>query len=396
MVIASSDATHQGFVLACLEADKPVLCEKPLAPTSEASLSVVQAEAAIGRRLVQIAFMRRHDAGYVAMKQRLDAGRVGAALMVHCAHRNAGTPPGFTSEMLITSSATHEFDLTRWLLGQEVVAATVLVPRPSGLAPDGVRDPQLIVLETDEGVLVDVEVFVNARYGYDIRCELVGESGTLTLAPPASVEIRGEGADGREVDDDFRARFVDAYRVQLQAWVDGLARRARRRPERVGRLRGGRGRRRLHRLAAIGPADRGAAGPAARALRGRALGRGHALRRGRGSRAVRPSGAGWCSRGRSTARGFRCGGGSGRCPRRPVPWRGSGAGRCGWWTSSAGSRWSREIASSLNVPPIPSRVTNVCATSRSRCQGARGSMFCIAHRARRPFSSWRRRPLTGA
>ena len=222
VVIASSDATHQGFVLACLEADKPVLCEKPLAPTSEASLSVVQAEAAIGRRLVQIAFMRRHDAGYVAMKQRLDAGRVGAALMVHCAHRNAGTPPGFTSEMLITSSATHEFDLTRWLLGQEVVAATVLVPRPSGLAPDGVRDPQLIVLETDEGVLVDVEVFVNARYGYDIRCELVGESGTLTLAPPASVEIRGEGADGREVDDDFRARFVDAYRVQLQAWVDGL------------------------------------------------------------------------------------------------------------------------------------------------------------------------------
>jgi myo-inositol 2-dehydrogenase/D-chiro-inositol 1-dehydrogenase len=125
--------------------------------------------------------------------------------------------------MLITSSATHEFDLTRWLLGQEVVAATVLTPRPSGLVPDGVRDPQLIVLETEAGVLVDVEVFVNARYGYDIRCELVGESGTLTLSPPASVEIRGEGADGREVDDDFRARFVDAYRVQLQAWVDGLA-----------------------------------------------------------------------------------------------------------------------------------------------------------------------------
>jgi myo-inositol 2-dehydrogenase / D-chiro-inositol 1-dehydrogenase len=223
VVIASSDATHEGFVLACLEAEKPVLCEKPLAPTAGASLSVVEAEAAIGRRLVQIAFMRRYDSGYVAMKQRLDAGRVGAALMVHCAHRNAGTPHGFTSEMLITSSATHEFDLTRWLLGQEVVAATVLVPRSSSLVPDGVRDPQLIVLETDEGVLVDVEVFVNARYGYDIRCELVGESGTLTLAPPAGVEIRGEGADGREVDDDFRARFVDAYRVQLQAWVDGLA-----------------------------------------------------------------------------------------------------------------------------------------------------------------------------
>ena len=255
-----------------------MLCEKPLAPTSEASLSVVEAEAAIGRRLVQIAFMRRYDAGYVAIKERLDAGRVGAALMVHCAHRNAGTPPGWTSEMIITSSATHEFDLTRWLLGQEVAAATVLVPRSSGLAPDGVRDPQLIVLETEDGVLVDVEVFVNARYGYDIRCELVGESGTLSLAPPASVEIRGEGADGREVDDDFRARFVR----RLPRAAPGLGRRpggrARRRPERVGRLRGSRRRRRLHRLAAIGRAHGGPAGPAAGPLRGRALGRGHEVR----------------------------------------------------------------------------------------------------------------------
>lgn len=223
VLVASSDATHEAFVLACLEAEKPVLCEKPLAPTAEASISVVEAEAALGRRLVQIAFMRRYDAGYRAVKGRLDAGRVGAALMVHCAHRNPSAPPTWTSEMHITSAATHEFDVTRWLLGQEVVSATVRTPRSSALAPDGVRDPQLILLETERGVLVDVEVFVNARYGYDIRCEVVGESGTLTLAPPTSVEIRDAGSEGREVDDDFRARFVDAYRVQLQAWVDGLA-----------------------------------------------------------------------------------------------------------------------------------------------------------------------------
>jgi myo-inositol 2-dehydrogenase/D-chiro-inositol 1-dehydrogenase len=223
VVIASSDDTHQRLVLACLRAEKPVLCEKPLAPTAEAGLSVVEAEAALGHRLVQVGFMRRFDPGYVAVKEALDGGRVGGALMVHCAHRNAGVPDGFTSEMLITSSATHEFDVIRWLLGQEIVGAAVHTPRASRLAPPGLRDPQLVLLETEDGVLVDVEVFVNARYGYDIRCEVVAESGTLTLPSPIAVAVRADGEDRREVDDDFRERFTDAYREQMQSWVDALA-----------------------------------------------------------------------------------------------------------------------------------------------------------------------------
>jgi myo-inositol 2-dehydrogenase / D-chiro-inositol 1-dehydrogenase len=224
VLIASSDATHEEFVLACLRAEKPVLCEKPLAPTAEAALAVVEAEAARGRRFVQIAFMRRYDPGYVAVKQRLDDGLVGAPLLVHCAHRNAGPTAGWTSDMLITSSGTHEIDVTRWLTGEEIVAATVLTGRPSALAPDGLRDPQVLVLETESGVLVDVELFVNARYGYDIRCEVVAESGTLTLTPPVLAEMRSEGRDGSEVPADFRGRFADAYRAQLQAWVAALDR----------------------------------------------------------------------------------------------------------------------------------------------------------------------------
>ena len=223
VVVASSDDTHQALVLACLGAGKPVLCEKPLAPAADACLSVVEAEASLGRRLVQVAFMRRSDPGYVAVKEALQGGRVGAALMVHCAHRNAGVPEFFTSEMLITSSATHEIDVTRWLLDQEIVATTVQTPRASRLAPAGLRDPQVLLLETEEGVLVDVEVFVNARYGYDIRCEVVGESGTLTLPSPMAVAIRADGEDRQEVDEDYRGRFADAYRAQMQAWVDALA-----------------------------------------------------------------------------------------------------------------------------------------------------------------------------
>src|SRR5919201_5542543 len=154
VLIASPGFTHEEFTLACLAADKPVLCEKPLAPAIDACLRVVEAEAAKPRRLVQVGFMRRYDDGFRALKAAVDAGRVGRPLLLHCRHRNPDVPPAFTTDMMITDSVVHDIDVTRWLLGQEIVAATGYKARPSSLAPEGLQDPQMVLLETDQGVLV--------------------------------------------------------------------------------------------------------------------------------------------------------------------------------------------------------------------------------------------------
>jgi myo-inositol 2-dehydrogenase/D-chiro-inositol 1-dehydrogenase len=222
VIVASPGFTHEEYTLACIAAGKPVLCEKPLAPTIDACLRVLQAEAALPERLVQVGFMRRYDDGYRAMKASLDAGLVGRPLLVHCAHRNPAPPPGFTSDMMLTDSVVHEIDVTRWLLGQEITAATVLTPRRSSLAPEQLQDPQLVLLETDGGVLVDVESFVSCQYGYDIRCELVGESGTLSLPDQVGIRVRQEGRSSTRVPADWRSRFAPAYHAELQEWVDGV------------------------------------------------------------------------------------------------------------------------------------------------------------------------------
>jgi myo-inositol 2-dehydrogenase / D-chiro-inositol 1-dehydrogenase len=212
VVIASPADTHEPFVLACFEAGKPVLCEKPLAATAEAARRVLEAEAALARRLVQVGFMRRFDPAYVELKSRLDRGEIGAAVLLHCAHRNPTVPPRFGSEMILTDSVVHDIDTARWLLGQEIVKVTVLTPRPSRNAPEGVQDPQFVIFETDAGTLVDVEAFVNAQYGYDIRCEIVGESGTVALPP-----------HGTKVPMGFQERFSSAYVQELQTWVASIA-----------------------------------------------------------------------------------------------------------------------------------------------------------------------------
>ncbi len=223
VVVSSWGATHEELVLAAIERGKPVFCEKPLAPTREACLRIVDAEMARGRRLVQVGFMRRYDAGYRAMKQALAEGAVGAPLLVHCAHRNPSVAPDFTSGMLVTDAAIHEIDLVRWLLDQEIAAAlAVLTPRRTTRAGAGLQDPQMVILETVAGVIVDVEVFVNCAYGYDIRCEVVGESGTVSLGDGSEVVVRRGGLRSGRLPAHWRERFARAYAAELEEWVESV------------------------------------------------------------------------------------------------------------------------------------------------------------------------------
>jgi myo-inositol 2-dehydrogenase/D-chiro-inositol 1-dehydrogenase len=210
VVIAAPPAAHEPLALACLAAGKRVLCEKPLADSAAACRRLVEADPD-GR--LTTAFMRRYDPAYAELRRRLP--EIGSPRLAHMVHRNASSPPGFTAEGVLTDTLVHEADVARWLLGEEIARVTVFA------AGDGLHDPQLVVLETASGRLADVELFVNAGYGYEIRCEVVGERGTLELAPPRLVRARGAGSDSAAVPAGFEDRFRDAYRLELQAWVAG-------------------------------------------------------------------------------------------------------------------------------------------------------------------------------
>jgi myo-inositol 2-dehydrogenase / D-chiro-inositol 1-dehydrogenase len=224
VLVTSWGATHEEYVLAAIAAGKRVFCEKPLAPTAAGALRIVEAEMAAGRRLVQVGFMRRYDPGYRALKDALDAGQAGAPLLMHCAHRNPAAPPyGFTTEMIISDSAVHEMDLVRWLFDEEIAAASVLRPRPTSKAPADLQDPLVVLFEMTSGILVDVEVFVNAGYGYDIRAEVVGEAGTLALADAGGVSVTQQGRRSGRVPADWRERFGRAFDAEFTGWLRAVA-----------------------------------------------------------------------------------------------------------------------------------------------------------------------------
>lgn len=220
VLVAAPDPTHEELALVCLAAGKPTLLEKPLATSVEGARRVVDAEVAGGRRLLQLGFMRRFDPAYLALRDAVLGGEVGEPRAVHCLHRNVAAHPTATSDGVLVNSAIHEFDCVPWLLDDRVAAVTVFTPT---VAAGALQDVQVVVLELAGGPVVTVEVSVNARYGYDIHTEVVGTGGTVSLTPPYGLSFRREAVDGRRVDADFVGRFVDAYRVELAAWVDGIA-----------------------------------------------------------------------------------------------------------------------------------------------------------------------------
>ncbi|MEU9038993.1 Gfo/Idh/MocA family oxidoreductase [Streptomyces sp. NPDC048352] len=224
VLIASPGPAHEEAILLALARELPVLCEKPLTPDPEGALRVLEAERGLGRRLVQVGFMRRFDAEYERLKELLDAGGIGRPLFLHCRHRNAASPSFFTSDMLISDSVVHEVDAARWLLGQEVTAVTVLSPTPSSAAPEGLRDPRLVLLETSGGAVVDVEVFVNCGFGYQVQCEAVGESGSARIGDGHAMVVQSGGRWGGEITQDYTTRFADAYDRQVRRWVAAAAR----------------------------------------------------------------------------------------------------------------------------------------------------------------------------
>lgn len=226
VVIASHDSTHAGLILDCLQAGKPVLCEKPLAPSVEECREVVAADeeivAATGRSLLSLGFMRRFDPGHRELRRHAQSGKAGETLMVHCVSRNSASAPNATTASAVTNSAIHELDTIPWLLGSPITEVAWHAGKRTTAAPEGLHDPALILLRTADGVLTTLELFLNAQYGYSTRCEVVAERGTASLAEPVLLETNAARTRSTPYPEDWRPRFADAYRLELQAWVQSL------------------------------------------------------------------------------------------------------------------------------------------------------------------------------
>lgn len=221
VMVTASDEHHEEFVVSAIEHGKYVFCEKPLAPTKEGAKRIVDAEVKGGKKLVQVGFMRRFDKGYLQLKEMIQSGDYGDPLLMYCAHRNYSDPAAnWTTATTIPNALVHEMDICRWLLDEDYESVEVVLPKSSKHANPQLLDPQIMILTTKSGVRIDVEGFMNSRYGYDIQCEIICEEGVMNLPEPANAYVRSDVAIKYPIFKDWSYRFVDAYNIEIQEWMD--------------------------------------------------------------------------------------------------------------------------------------------------------------------------------
>jgi myo-inositol 2-dehydrogenase/D-chiro-inositol 1-dehydrogenase len=223
VIVASDTETHVDFVLGCIAAGKPVMTEKPLGITVPTCERVLEAEIAAGRRFTTVGFMRRFDPEYGRLKATVDAGTIGTPLVIHCIHRNPSVPHTHATRQTLTDTVIHEIDIARWLLGEEIVSVALEKPRHRPSVTRQLADPLLVRLEARDGARVDIEVFANAGYGYDVRCEVLGTNGYVAMGPRGHELVTAETAVEQGFPPDWLTRFRPAYDAEIHSWVESLS-----------------------------------------------------------------------------------------------------------------------------------------------------------------------------
>jgi scyllo-inositol 2-dehydrogenase (NAD+) len=230
VVIASPDKFHAQAIRSAAAARKHILSEKPLALNLADAHAALDAVAKAGVHL-QVGFMRRYDPAYSAAMKRIEAGEIGEPVIFKSIGRDKDAPPisAYQSKlngMLLYNNTIHDFDLSRWLMRDEVTEAhtyaTVAI-RPE-LAQYGDVVASVVNLKYRRGAIGNIESFVQSTYGYDIRTEIVGSAGSILVGSfrQTSATFLNKNGATQTLADHFLTRFADAYVAELRDFVDNV------------------------------------------------------------------------------------------------------------------------------------------------------------------------------
>lgn len=230
VLISTPDKFHAKAIELAAAAGKDILCEKPIALNLADAHRALEAVAKAGVRL-QIGFMRHYDPAYAAAMKRVEAGEIGDPVVFKSVGRDKDVPPlaayqSGINGMVFYNNTIHDFDLARWLMRDEVTEVhsyTTVAIRPE-VAQYGDVVASVVNLKYAHGAIGNVESYVQAIYGYDVRTEIVGSTGSIFVGSLEKTPATFLSAAGGThiLADHFLSRFADAYLAEVIDFVHNM------------------------------------------------------------------------------------------------------------------------------------------------------------------------------
>ena len=233
VVVATPTTHHRTIVVEAARAGKHVLCEKPMAlNAAECDEMIAAAESA--RIKLQIGFMRRFDAGFVAAKQRVEAGEIGRVVLVKSLTHGPTTPKPWMYDLRKSNGPlaevnSHDIDTLRWFTESEFAEVYAIAGNYRSAAareqfPD-FYDNVILAARMRNGMQGSISGAQGVQYGYDARCEILGEKGLITVGSLASLPVVSHTLAGLQapVVQSWMDLFLDAYRAEDEDFVRCIA-----------------------------------------------------------------------------------------------------------------------------------------------------------------------------
>ncbi len=229
VLITTPTDLHATMIEQAARAGKAIFCEKPVDLDVERVRACLAVVAETNAPLM-VGFNRRFDPNFMEVRRQIDAGAIGKVEMVSITSRDPGPPPADyirRSGGLFRDMTIHDFDMARFLLGEEPVSvfasASVLVDPEIGKLGD--FDSASIVLTTKSGRIAQISNSRRASYGYDQRIEVHGADGLVSAENlrATNVEVaNGEGYRREPLMNFFMTRYTEAYRNEIAAFIAAL------------------------------------------------------------------------------------------------------------------------------------------------------------------------------
>ncbi len=228
VIICTPTNTHADLIEMFARAGKVIFCEKPVdldIARAESCLKVVRET---GAKLM-LGFQRRYDPHFAAVKKAISDGRIGEVEMIQIVSRDPGAPPMDyikTSGGIFRDMTIHDFDMARFLLGEEPATVYATGSVLTDKAIEGVDfDSASVTMTTASGKHCTISNSRRATYGYDQRVEVHGSKGSISVENqrPVTIELAtGDGFTRPPLHDFFMTRYVEAYAAEIAAFVSVL------------------------------------------------------------------------------------------------------------------------------------------------------------------------------